>query len=192
MSEQSSRDISIELQPALEALLFVAAGPVSPAYLAEAMQCALKEIESGLKTLAEAYGEDRGLRLQWFGDKVQLTTAPRYAVLVENFLGLEATSTLSRAALEALAIVAYRQPITRPGIDAIRGVNSDGVLRSLLSKGLIEEMGRTEGPGRPILYGVTADFLQYFGLASLEDLPPFADLAVEEEGGLESNGLLKD
>lgn len=192
MSEQSSRDISIELQPALEALLFVAAGPVSPAYLAEAMQCALKEIESGLKTLAEAYGEDRGLRLQWFGGKVQLTTAPRYAVLVENFLGLEATSTLSRAALEALAIVAYRQPITRPGIDAIRGVNSDGVLRSLLSKGLIEEMGRTEGPGRPILYGVTADFLQYFGLASLEDLPPFADLAVEEEGGLESNGLLKD
>jgi segregation and condensation protein B len=85
--------------------------------------------------------------------------------------------------------VAYNQPVTRPGIDAIRGVNSDGVLRSLLSKGLIQEMGRTEGPGRPILYGVTPDFLQYFGLAALDDLPPFALPEEEEEA---DNGLLKD
>ena len=96
-----------------------------------------------------------------------------------------------RAALETLAIVAYRQPITRPGVDAIRGVNSDGVIKSLLSKGLIQEIGRTEGPGRPILYGSTQDFLQHFGLNSLDDLPPFEIL--EQEGvSQEEQRLLKD
>jgi segregation and condensation protein B len=91
---------------------------------------------------------------------------------VERFLGLEATSRLSRAALETLAIIAYQQPVTRPSVDAVRGVNSDGVMKSLLSKGLIQEIGRTEGPGRPILYGTTPDFLQHFGLNTLGELPP--------------------
>ena len=90
---------------------------------------------------------------------------------------MEATSRLSRAGLEALAIIAYQQPVTRPQIDAIRGVNSDGVLKSLLSKGLIQEVGRAEAPGRPILYSTTPEFLQYFGLNSLEELPP---LVLEE------------
>lgn len=189
MSEQTSNPETTELLPALEALLFVAAGPVSPGYLAEALGCTPQKVEKELEKLSEIFANGRGLRLQRFGGKVQLTTAPEYSQIVEAFLGLESTSTLSRAALEALAIVAYNQPVTRPGIDAIRGVNSDGVLRSLLSKGLIQEMGRADGPGRPILYGVTPDFLQYFGLASLEDLPPFA-LPEEEEAG--DNGLLKD
>mgnify|MGYP000878535240 FL=1 len=107
-----------------------------------------------------------------------------------KYLGIETTSRLSRAALETLAIIAYRQPITRPGIDAIRGVNSDGVLKSLLSKGLIEEIGRTEGPGRPILYGITEEFLQYFGLGSINELPELfnENLIVTEN----NNGLLKD
>jgi segregation and condensation protein B len=113
------------------------------------------------------------------------------APVVEKFLGLEATARLSRAALETLAIVAYRQPITRPGIDAVRGVSSDGVIKSLLTKGLIQEVGRAEGPGRPILYGVTADFLQHFGLSRLEDLPPYELLEVEEPAQPE-NTLLKD
>jgi len=108
---------------------------------------------------------------------------------VERFLGLEATSRLSRAALETLAIIAYRQPISRPQVDAIRGVNSDGVIRSLLSKGLIEEVGRAEGPGRPILYGTTAAFLQAFGLTSLDELPP---LEIPEGGGVEPDALLKE
>ena len=190
MSEQRTNDIEVSMEPALEALLVVAAGPVSPGYLAEALGASLKDVDAGLKSLSQALLDRRGLRLQWFGGKVQLTTAPEFSGLVENFLGLEATSTLSRAALETLAIVAYRQPITRPGIDGIRGVNSDGVMRSLLSKGLVEELGRTEGPGRPILYGVTADFLQYFGLSSLDELPPFEEQ--EEESELENNGLLKD
>ena len=91
---------------------------------------------------------------------------------VERLLGLEASSHLSRAALETLAIVMYKQPITRPQIDSIRGVNSDGVIKSLLQKGLVQEIGRAEAPGRPILYSTTTEFLQYFGLNSLADLPP--------------------
>jgi segregation and condensation protein B len=91
---------------------------------------------------------------------------------VERFLGLEASSRLSRAALETLAIILYRQPVTRPQIDAVRGVNSDGVLKSLLLKGLAQEVGRAEAPGRPILYSATPECLQYFGLSSLSELPP--------------------
>jgi segregation and condensation protein B len=90
---------------------------------------------------------------------------------VERFLGLEATSRLSRAALETLAIIAYQQPVTRPAVDSVRGVNSDGVIKSLLSKGLLQEVGRSEGPGRPILFGTTPQFLQHFGLSSLTELP---------------------
>jgi segregation and condensation protein B len=96
---------------------------------------------------------------------------------------------LSRAALETLAIIAYRQPITRPGVDAIRGVNSDGVMRSLLSKGLVEDVGRAEGPGRPILYGTSSEFLQHFGLASLDEMPAYDTAQVEQA---EQKSLLKD
>ena len=98
---------------------------------------------------------------------------------------------MSRAALETLTIVTYRQPITRPGIDAIRGVSSDGVLRSLLSKGLVEEVGRAEGPGRPILFGTTAEFLQHFGLTSLTDLPPY-EPEPGEMNPVPENKILKD
>jgi segregation and condensation protein B len=116
---------------------------------------------------------------------VQLTTAPEIANQIETFLGLEATSHLSRAALETLAIIAYQQPVTRPRIDSIRGVNSDGVMKSLLLKGLLQEVGRAEGPGRPILYGTTPDFLQHFGLNSLGELPPL----LLPEPGEENNDL---
>ena len=109
---------------------------------------------------------------------MQLTTAPEASAVVERFLGLETTTRLSQAALEVLAIVAYSQPVTRPQVDQLRGVNSDGALRSLLSKGLIEELGRLEKPGRPIIYGTTPDFLQSFGLSALTDMPSLDD---EEE-----------
>ena len=144
-----------------------------------------------LHALAEDYSRGRGLSLQWYAGKVQLTSSPAMAPLVEKFLGLEATARLSRAALETIAIIAYRQPITRPGVDAIRGVNSDGVMKSLLMKGMVQEIGRAEGPGRPILYGITAEFLQHFGLASLADLPPY-DIPDEGELPEEENKLLKD
>lgn len=162
---------NLELPAALEALLFVSPEPASPAQLATALEVSVAEVEQALQQL-EADLQRRGLRLQRHAGRVQLTTAPEFAEAVERFLGLEATGRLSRAALETLAIIAYQQPVTRPYVDSVRGVNSDGVMKSLLARGLIQEVGRAEGPGRPILYGTTADFLRYFGLNSLSDLPP--------------------
>jgi segregation and condensation protein B len=190
MTEQMVDPTQIDLAAALEALLFVAGGPVTVQQLAAALERKPEEVQSGLKDLGLGYSQQGGLSLQWFGGKVQMTTAPQLALQVEKFLGLEATARLSRAALETLAIVAYRQPITRPAIDAIRGVSSDGVLKSLLSKGLLQEAGRTDGPGRPILFETTSDFLQHFGLTSLNELPPFE--AEVQPGEEEKNRLLKD
>jgi segregation and condensation protein B len=161
----------------LEALLFVAAGPVQPLQLAAALNLPQRTVENYLDILESKLASDtnqRGLRLQRHHGRVQLTTSPDTADDIERFLGLESTSKLSRAALETLAIIAYQQPVTRPEIDAVRGVSSDGVLKSLLSKGLVQEIGRAERPGRPILYVTTSDFLQHFGLNSLEELPPLS------------------
>jgi segregation and condensation protein B len=190
MSEEIEQIAPPSLEIALEALLFVAAEPVTTAQLAEALERKPQEVEQALKNLSALYANGRGLRIQWHAGRVELTTAPDLAGLVERFLGLEATARLSRAGLETLAIVAYRQPVTRPGIDSIRGVNSDGVLKSLLNKGLVQEMGRAEGPGRPILYGTTSSFLQHFGLSSVEELPPFVVQEEVSESG--DNRLLKD
>ena len=101
-----------------------------------------------------------------------MTTAPEIASLIEHFLSLEASTRLSRAALETLSIIAYQQPVTRPEVDSIRGVNSDSVMKNMLSKGLIEESGRSESAGRPILYTTSTEFLQHFGLTSIKELPP--------------------
>jgi len=163
--------LPLDLAAQVEALLFVADEAVTVQRLAEALQEDQAAVEGALSELRERLA-GRGLRLQRKGDRVQLVTAPELAPLVERFLGLEHTDTLSPAALETLAIVAYRQPVSRPEIEAIRGVNSDSALRTLLSVGLIEEVGRAPTVGRPILYGTTFDFLQHFGLRSLEELPP--------------------
>jgi segregation and condensation protein B len=179
MSDESRPKTDLDLSARLEALLFVAPGAVTSGQLAAALEISTREVEAGLAEL-EAFYAGRGLRIQRHAGRVQLTSSPDMAPLVERFLGLEATSRLSRAALEALAIVAYRQPVTRPQVDAIRGVNSDGVLKGLLYKGLVEEIGRAETPGRPILYSTTPDFLQHFGLNSLEELPPLSQEPVEE------------
>lgn len=192
MSDQPLKNNVENLIASLEAILFVAAMPVTPGQLSESLGQPIDEIQSGLRELSEKYALSGGLSIQWHAGKVQLTTAPQLAGVVENYLGLEATSRLSKAAVEALAIVAYRQPITRPAIDSIRGVNSDGVLRSLLSKGLIQEAGRAEGPGRPILFETTPDFLQHFGLTMIEQLPPF-EVEITTQGPDDSrNGILKD
>jgi segregation and condensation protein B len=191
MTDSLAMHQTLSMTAKLEALLFVAPGLVSVAQLAAALDVSTNEVEAGLEALAAKYGApDSGLRLQNHRGRYQLTTAPEAAELIEHFLGLEATSRLSRAALEALSIVAYRQPATRPQVDAIRGVNSDYVLKSLLSKGVIEEIGRAETPGRPILYGTTPEFLQYFGLDSLDDLPPLK-LEDEEDQNAEQNGQVE-
>ncbi|MCA9955207.1 MAG: SMC-Scp complex subunit ScpB [Ardenticatenaceae bacterium] len=176
----SNQTETVNLTALLESVLFVASGPVSLQRLAKALETTPAVVQSLLDSLANEYAT-RGLRLQWTGNDVQLTTAPESSDVIERFLGLELTTRLSQAALEVLAIVAYMQPITRPQIDQIRGVNSDGSLRTLLSKGLIEEVGRQETPGRPILYGSTPDFLQYFGLTSVAELPELEEVADEEE-----------
>jgi len=180
-------ETELPLSVKLEALLFVAAEPVPTAQLATALDVSTSVVERGLNEL-DASLQSRGLRLQRHAGRVQLTTAPQLAELIERFLGLEATSHLSRAALETLAIIAYQQPVTRPQIDSIRGVNSDSMMKSLLSKNLILESGRADGPGRPILYSTTPEFLQHFGLNSILEMPP---LARPEEEESKQDELLK-
>jgi segregation and condensation protein B len=177
MSEKETGAAPLAVQ--LEGLLFVAAEPVTTAHLAEALEVPPARVEAALNEL-EASLQERGLRLQRHAGRVQLTTSPQLAGVIERFLGLEATTHLGRAALETLAIIAYQQPVTHPQIDAIRGVNSDSMLKGLLSKGLIVETGRGEGPGRPILYSTSPEFLQHFGLNSIKELPPL-ELAAEEK-----------
>jgi segregation and condensation protein B len=159
--QPENSDIELPLAVKLEAMLFVAAEPVTTAQLAAALDVAPSVVERGLHELDTALAS-RGLRLQRHAGRFQLTTAPELAELIERFLGLESTTHLRRAALETLAIIAYQQPVTRPQIDSIRGVNSDSMMKSLLNKGLILESGRADGPGRPILYSTAPEFLQHF------------------------------
>jgi segregation and condensation protein B len=193
MSEnQQSPDENIEtelpLSTKLEAILFVAAEPVPAGQLAAVLDVAPSVIERGLNEL-DASLSGRGLRLQRHAGRVQLTTAPQLAELIERYLGLDSTTRLSRAALETLSIVAYQQPVTRPQIDSIRGVNSDSMIKSLLNKGLVLESGRADGPGRPILYSTSPEFLQHFGLNSILEMPP---LAKPEEEEPDEGELLKE
>ncbi|HEY7465851.1 MAG TPA: SMC-Scp complex subunit ScpB [Dehalococcoidia bacterium] len=155
----------------IESILFVADGPVDVSLLSRALRRQIFDIEEALATL-----EDRcslgGTRLQRAGDTVQLVTAPDAGPFIERFLGLESRQRLSGAALESLAIIAYRQPMTRAGVEQLRGVNSDGAIASLIARGLVEEVGRAAGPGRPALLGTTIRFLEHFGLSNPADLPP--------------------
>lgn len=191
MSEQPLSETVPSLESRIEALLFVAGSPVTIVQIAEVLEVKMQDVEGAIQILDASYRKERGLSVQRHGGRIQLTTAANMAGIVERFLGLDVTTRLSRPALETLSIIAYRQPVTRPGIDAIRGVNSDGVLKSLLMKGLVQEVGRTEGPGRPILYGTTGDFLQYFGLNSLNELPPY-ELASNESEDQADQAILKD
>lgn len=162
-----------QLPMLVESLLFVAAEPMPVVRLAQILGVSQEAIEIALADLGVACKSGgRGIRLQRKGDRVQLTTAPEAAPYVEQFLGLDVSSKLSPAALETLSVIAYKQPLTRADIEAVRGVNCDGVLRTLLARELIEPVGRLEQPGRPFLYGTTERFLQYLGLESLADLPP--------------------
>ncbi len=186
---------TLDLTAQVEALLFVSPETVTPYQLGMALDVTPRHVKNCLEELEKHY-EGRGIRLQRHNGKVQIISAPEAAQVIEHFLNLETISTLSRAALETISIIAYQQPVTRPQIDAIRGVNSDGVIRGLLSKGLIEDIGRAEGPGRPILYSATAEFLKHFGLTSLDELPPLKleEIPVEENGNGRNgnNHILKE
>lgn len=174
----------VELTPAvLEALLFVAERPLDRREIAQLAGVDREAVDACLGDL-EVELAGRGIRLFLDGDRVELATAPEASALVARYLGVDALR-LSPAALETLAIVAYRQPITRAAIERIRGVDSSSALRSLLHRRLVVELGRADLPGRPFLYGTGFEFLERFGLTSLADLPPLdADVAARlaEEG----------
>ena len=172
-----------QLMHVLEAVLFVADAPIEVAALARTVNATRGDVSAALDDLAEAC-RDRGVRLQRTGELVQLVSAPRTAAYVERFLGLE-HPPLTNPSLETLAIIAYRQPLTRAGIESVRGVDCDGPIRTLMARGLIEEVGRAPVVGRPVLFGTTVRFLEYFGLEKPDDLPPLPlteeDLAEREE-----------
>jgi segregation and condensation protein B len=177
--QQNSTDRTeptLSLQAQVESLLFVATEPIPLARLADVLEVEIDQVEQVLLILNHEY-KDRGMRIQRKGRRVQMVTAPESSDVVRRLLGLELTGKLSPAALETLAIVAYRQPVTRAQIEAIRGVSSDSVLRTLLNRGLVEELGRLDQAGRPIIYGTTFDFLQQFGITSLDQLPPLKELS---------------
>lgn len=165
---------SPELKTLVEAFILVSDGPVSFETLAQALAQDVTTIDFVVAELENEYAT-RGIRLQKMRDRVQFVSAPEVSEYVQKYLGLDTAPRLSPAALETLAIIAYRQPITRPQIEAIRGVNCDGVVHTLLARGLIEAVGELDTVGHPTIYGTTFDFLQYFGLTSLEQLPPLPE-----------------
>jgi len=170
-AEVDPKGSALDLNARIEALLFVSPELISIPQIANALNSSVREVEKSLEELDRLF-VNRGIRLQRVSRSVQLITAPEISADVQRFLDLEETSRLSRAALEVLAIVAYQEPVTRPQIDAVRGVNSDSVMRTLLRHGLVDEVGRTDGPGRPFIYATTSDFLNHFGLTSIKELPP--------------------
>ena len=166
---------------AVEAVLFASGEPVAVQALIEMLGVTVQEFEPVLQGLALRYDEDCGVRLMRFDDSLQLCTRPQYMDLIEKVLQPVRKQTLTQAALETLAVVAYRQPVTRMEIEQIRGVQCDRAVATLLHHGLIAEVGRKESIGRPILYGTTEKFLQHFALTSLEALPRLAQVKVDEE-----------
>ncbi len=169
----------------LEALLFVAEKPLSRREIAAIAGVDAATVDARLGDL-EVGLRNRGIRLLSAGDRIELATAPEVGSLIARYVGADAVR-LSPAGLETLAIVAYRQPVTRAAVERIRGVDSDHTVRSLLHRRLIVELGRSNAPGRPILFGTAFEFLERFGLESLDDLPPLdADVAARlaEEGGV--------
>jgi segregation and condensation protein B len=180
-------------EAALEGLLFVAERPLTRREIATLAGVDRETVDERLGDLEVSLAE-RGIRLILDGERVELATAPEAGALVARYVGADAIR-LSPASLETLAIVAYRQPVTRAAIERIRGVESDYTVRSLLHRRLIVELGRSEAPGRPFLYGTSFEFLERFGLTSLEDMPALdVDVAARlaEEGGeplTESLGL---
>ena len=164
-----------ELAKIIEAILFVSGEPVQLGAVARALEVTELEVSAAADELASDYDYNRrGICLKRFGSHIQLSTRPDYAPQIEKLLQPIQKQSLSQAALETLAVVAYKQPVTRLDIEAVRGVKCDYSVQSLMNKGLIEEVGRKETLGRPILYGTTDAFLSHFGLTSLEDLrqPP--------------------
>ena len=172
------------LKGKIEAILFVAGEAVGIRDLARALRTEEKAVRKELDALRDEYDfEQRGFLLKRFGDNVQLATRPLYAGDVVRLLQPVQTQSLSQAAMETLAVVAYRQPVTRAEVEQVRGVKCDYSIQSLMNKGLIREVGRKDTVGRPILFGTTDEFLSHFGLEDLDNLPPLPEITGEDGEG---------
>jgi segregation and condensation protein B len=172
--------IDLDRLQGLEAVLFLADHPVDVATLGTALDCGPDDVAPLLEELGQRLAERQsGLVLRNVAGGWRLYTAPEAREHVERHLLAGRSGRLSQAALETLAVVAYKQPISRTEVGDIRGVNADGAVRSLASRGLIEEVGRDDGPGQAVLYGTTTEFLEKLGLATLDDLPPLTEFLVE-------------
>lgn len=173
----------------IEAILFVAGEPVRVEELAKALNVSVRAVDNELTKLRDEYDfHQRGFTLKRFGHQVQLATRALYAADVVHLLQPVQKQSLSQAAMETLAVVAYKQPVTRAEVEQVRGVKCDYSIQSLVNKELIVEVGRKEALGRPILYGTTENFLSHFGLSSLDDLPPMPEHP-QEDGKAESEDV---
>ena len=164
-----------EIPQILEAILFVAGEPVAVADLAQALEVSELEIMHAVEELQREC-ERRGVTIHRYGDHLRMETRPEYAPYVERLLQPVQRQTLSQTAMETLAVIAYRQPVTKGEVEQVRGVKCDYSVQSLLHKGLIKEAGRKEALGRPILYATTDRFLEHFGISDIRELPPLPDV----------------
>lgn len=173
---------SVNLRGAVEALLFVSDEPLSAARIAKVLETSESDVTAALGELAGDYqSEERGIQLREVAGGWRFYTHPAYHELIEKFVLSWDTRRLSQASLEALAVIAYHQPVTRAGVNAVRGVNSDAVIASLMEKGLVREVGRDKDAGNAILYGTTRTFLEKFGLKDLAELPPLDEFAPDAD-----------
>ncbi|WPC40886.1 SMC-Scp complex subunit ScpB [Clostridium sp. JS66] len=174
IEEASSKNIYFSI---IESLLFVSGEPIDIKQIASIIECSIKFTKELMAEMIKHYEEEsRGITIIKVNESYGLVTKSKNSDYVEKLLGTNSRQSLSQAALETLAIIAYKQPITRIDIDEIRGVKSDRALTTLVQKGLIKESGRLDVPGRPILYGTTEEFLKYFGLEDLNSIPYLDDL----------------
>jgi segregation and condensation protein B len=185
----------VNIKYAVEGILFAAGEPVKAAKLAVVLNTDIDTIKNAVESLKEEYNENkRGFNIIDILDGYQICSRPEYYAYIQEILGEQRNQPLSNAAMETLAIIAYKQPITRGQIEHIRGVNSDGCVNRLYERGLIDEAGRLDAPGRPILYVTTDTFLRCFGLSSPDDLPyvDFGKLGIEEPAQGEQQTLLEE
>ena len=182
LQELQERQSVTQVAAAIESILFVSGRPLEYSELRKLLDIDADALDDGLETLArQLESHERGIRLQRLGMQVQLVTAPENARYIAALLGLPMTAKLTNAALETLSVIGYRQPITRAQIEAVRGVNSDRALLSLIQHGLVAEIGRAQTVGRPALFATTPEFLQQFGLTNLDQLPQPAIVAEPSE-----------
>lgn len=173
----------MELIAILEGLLFVAGDEgLTKDKLIDIMNITSEEFDETLNKLTDEYSKsNRGINIEFLGNHLKLVTKKEHKEYYEKLIEIENDSVLSQACLETLAIIAYNEPITRVQIDEIRGIGSSHIVRKLLMKNLIKDLGKSDAPGRPILYGITDQFLDYFGLSSLSDLPPLDEVEIDDE-----------